>query len=133
MGVVTTPFLCVIAAFVLIWVPRIFVLRAQAAEPGGLDNRNPRDQQARLEGLGRRANAAHANSFEAFAPFAVAVVLAHLTHASDRWSSALAIAFVLLRFVYIAAYLGDRPTLRSAVWILGLVATSALMLLGAFA
>jgi uncharacterized MAPEG superfamily protein len=40
---------------------------------------------------------------------------------------------VLLRCVCIAAYLGDRPSLRSPVWLLGLVATTALMLLGAFA
>jgi uncharacterized MAPEG superfamily protein len=130
-GAVTTPFYCVAAVFALIWVPRIFVLRAQIAQPGGLDNRYPRDQQTKLVGLGRRANAAHANTFEAFAPFAAAVVIAHLSGASSRWSAILALAFVAFRCVYVAAYLGDVPTLRSAAWLLGLGATTALQLLGA--
>jgi uncharacterized MAPEG superfamily protein len=120
------------AAFALIWLPRMFVLRAQIKAPGGLDNNNPRDQQAKLDGFGRRANAAHSNSFEAFAPFAAAVIVAHLSHADEHWSSILAIAFVGLRCVYIAAYMGDKASLRSGVWLLGLGATSALMLLGAF-
>lgn len=128
----TTPFYCVIAVFALIWVPRIFVLRGQIAQPGGLDNRYPRDQQTKLEGLARRANAAHANTFEAFAPFAAAVIIAHLSGADRRWSAILAVAVVVCRSVYVAAYLGDRSSLRSAVWLLGLAATSVLFVLGAF-
>lgn len=128
----TTPFYCVVAVFALIWVPRIFVLRAQIMQPGGLDNRYPRDQQTKLEGLGRRANAAHANTFEAFAPFAAAVFIAHLSGADRHWSAILAVAFVVLRCVYVAAYLANWSSLRSAVWLLGLGALSALFLLGAF-
>jgi uncharacterized MAPEG superfamily protein len=129
---VTIPFYCVVAAFALIWVPRMLVVRALVSSPGGLDNHNPRDQLPKLEGLGRRANAAHNNSFEAFAPFAAAVLIAHASHANEKWSSILAIVFVALRCLYLAAYLGDQATLRSGIWSLGLGATTALMLLGAF-
>jgi uncharacterized MAPEG superfamily protein len=122
----------VIAVFGLIWVPRVFVLRAQIAQPGGLDNRYPRDQQTRLEGLPRRANAAHSNTFEAFAPFAAAVIIAHLAGANAHWSAILSVAFVVLRCIYVAAYLGDRSSLRSVVWILGLATTWLLFLLGVF-
>ena len=130
---VTTPFYCVVAAFALIWVPRIIVVRALVTSPGGLDNNNPRDQQVKLVGYARRANAAHNNSFEAFAPFAAAVVIAHLSHANEAWASNLAIAFVALRCIYIAAYIADKATLRSMIWLLATIAIAALMLLGAVA
>jgi uncharacterized MAPEG superfamily protein len=50
----TIPFICVGVAFLLIYFPRLFVIAAQARQPEGYDNRNPRDQQARLTGWGRR-------------------------------------------------------------------------------
>jgi uncharacterized MAPEG superfamily protein len=129
---VTIPFWCVVAALALIYLPRLLVIRALVKLPGGLDNNNPRDQQAKLEGFGRRANAAHNNSIEAFAPFAAAVIIAHLSHANERWSSILAVAFIALRCLYVAAYLGDQASLRSCIWMGGLGTTAALMLLGAF-
>lgn len=52
----TIPFICVLIAFVLIYVPRVFVATAQAKQPEGLDNRNPRAQQAKLTGLGARGS-----------------------------------------------------------------------------
>jgi uncharacterized MAPEG superfamily protein len=128
---VTIPFYCVIAVFFLIWLPRMFVIRALVTSPGGLDNNNPRDQQAKLEGAARRANAAHNNTIEAFPPFAAAVFIAHLSHANEAWSANLAIAFVVLRCIYIPLYIADKASVRSGVWILGLVATAALMFLGA--
>src|SRR5262252_7098718 len=112
----TTPFLCVFLAFVLIYLPRVFVFIAQARQPEGFDTRHPRDQQARLEGWARRASAAHANAFEAFAPFAAAVVIAHLTGADPRWSSSVAIVFVCARTVYPLLYVVNIDKLRTTVW-----------------
>lgn len=111
------PILCVAAAFLLVYVPRLFVAAGQVK--AGYDNRNPRDQQAKLEGVARRANAAHANSFEAFAPFAAAVLSCEVRAASATWTTRLALAFIVFRAVYIAAYIGDKPSLRSAIWMLG--------------
>lgn len=128
----TIPFYCVLAAFVLIMVPRIFVARAQIAL-GGYDNHNPRDQQAKLTGLGRRAQAAHMNAFEAFSPFAASVLTAHLAHGNERWAAILAVTFVVARVAYTVAYLGDLPTLRSTLWSIGILATGALFLLPLFA
>jgi uncharacterized MAPEG superfamily protein len=115
----TTPFLCVLAALVLIFVPRMFVAAAQAKQPEGYDNRNPRAQQAKLTGLGARAQAAHQNSLEGFAPFAAAVIIAHLAGADPAWSSILACGYVVSRVAYLALYLGDVPAARSLVWIIG--------------
>jgi uncharacterized MAPEG superfamily protein len=42
------------------------------------DNVQPRAFLAKQTGLSARANAAQANSWEAFAPFAAAVIIAHI-------------------------------------------------------
>ena len=42
----------------------------------------------------------------------------------------LAFAFVMLRVFYIAMYVGDMPTVRSAVWGAGLLVNIAILLLG---
>ena len=111
------PLACVGAAFLLIYAPRLVVMRAQAKL--GYDNRDPRAQQAKLEGPARRAHAAHNNSFEAFAPFAAAVLGCELRGANARWTEILALAFVVLRTLYIFAYVGDKPSTRSSIWMLG--------------
>ncbi|GAC1351336.1 MAG: MAPEG family protein [Polyangiales bacterium] len=126
------PIESVLASFVLIYIPRIFVARAQARDPAGYDNRNPRDQQLRLDGLGKRAQGAHQNSFEAFAPFAAAVLSTYATGAVDRYPlamTALPIAFVLVRSLYIVLYLADRHTLRSAVWTVGMLLVASIFIL----
>jgi uncharacterized MAPEG superfamily protein len=120
---------CVPVALLLIYVPRLAVARAQAQLPEGYDNANPRDQQARLSGLGKRAQGAHLNAFEAFPAFAAAVILCEVLGCNRTYENALAIGFVALRSVYIALYLGDKPSARSSVWGLGFLATLGLYLL----
>jgi len=117
---------CIAAMLTLVYVPRAIVMRAQSRQPGGLDNHYPRDQQAKLEGVGRRAQAAEMNGFEAFAPFAVAVLIAEKAGARQQWVDWLALAFVGLRALYVAFYLGDKPTPRSGVWILGMATVAGL-------
>lgn len=125
----TTPFICVLVAFVLIYVPRFFVAAAQAKLPEGFDNRHPRAQQAKLTGLGARAQGAHLNSIEGFAPFAAAVGVAHLAGADPGWSSTLALGYVALRALYIAFYLTDIAVARSLAWFLGFGTTVGLFIL----
>ena len=120
------PIACVAGAVLLIYLPRIVVLRGQAKL--GYDNRHPRDQQAKLEGAARRANAAHQNSFEAFAPFAAAVLACEVRGADARWTTALCLAFLAVRTLYVLAYIGDKPSIRSSLWMLGF-----LCMLGLFA
>jgi uncharacterized MAPEG superfamily protein len=125
----TTPFVCVLIAFLLIYLPKLPLSLAMAKQPGGYDNKDPRAQQAKLEGMGARARGAHYNGFEAFPPFAAAVIIAHLAGAADHRASILAIAFVVARSLYIAAYLADLDYLRSAIWGIGLLCTAALFCL----
>lgn len=127
----TTPFWCVFAVFLLIWAPRVVVAMAQGKQPEGYDNKTPRDQQARLTGWGKRAQAAHQNTFEAFAPFAAAVFAAHLAHVDPTRNAVLACTFVAARVAYPIAYLTDLDKLRSGVWFVGFLANVGLFLLPA--
>ncbi|MEO8841535.1 MAG: MAPEG family protein [Kofleriaceae bacterium] len=126
------PFLAILAAYALIYLPRMGpVAKAMNAMPGGYDNHDPRTQLAQLEGAGRRAANAHQNAIEAFAPFAAGVIVAMLrTPAHPDLISLICIGFVVVRTVYMFAYIADKPSLRSGMWSLGLLATAALMVFG---
>jgi uncharacterized MAPEG superfamily protein len=127
----SVPYWCLVIAGFLIYVPRQLVTYLMLKEPGGYDNEQPRRAQAKLEGLGQRAVAAHLNGFEAFAPFA-AGVLAAIQRGVDRELVAwLCIAFVTFRTLYVAFYLANLSFLRSTVWVLGISATGALLFLAA--
>jgi uncharacterized MAPEG superfamily protein len=110
----TIAFWCVLAAGIL-----PIVWAGAAKSRGDFDNRRPRDWLASLEGWRGRANAAQANSWEAFAPFAAAVIVAHVAGARGAVIDALALAWLAARIAYGLAYLADRATLRTALWCAG--------------
>ncbi len=97
---------------------------------GGRDNHNPREFLERLSGAKKRAHWAQLNSFEAFPPFAAAVIIAtHIGKLDHGTLDALAVAWLVLRFVYGILYVADRATLRSVAWT-GAVACWVAMFLG---
>jgi uncharacterized MAPEG superfamily protein len=112
----TTAFWCVLVAGLL---PYAATLTAKIGARG-FDNRNPRDWLADQSGFRRRANAAQHNSFEAFPLFAAAVVIAHLADGPQTRVDLLAMVFVAARIGYIASYVADLSTLRSATWFVGI-------------
>lgn len=83
------------------------------------DNHAPRDWLARQSGYRSRANAAQANSLEAFAFFAAALLCAVYVGVPEHTLRPLAGLYVLSRIAYIACYLADRATWRSLCWVLG--------------
>jgi uncharacterized MAPEG superfamily protein len=123
----TIAFWCVLVAALLPYVG------TAVAKVGGqrYSNRYPRAWLDKQQGLRARANAAQANSFEAFPLFAAAVVIAHLAHAPQGRVDALAVAFVVARVAYLACYLADWHWARSLVWAVGIGATVALFVSGA--
>jgi uncharacterized MAPEG superfamily protein len=90
------------------------------------DNYNPREQAIALEGYRKRAYAAHLNAYEAFAFFAVAVLIAEWKGALPAMVNGLALFFILMRLCYVLFYLTDKASLRSIVWALGWFTTIAL-------
>ncbi len=94
-------------------------------------NAHPREWLDRLEGWPKRANWAQLNAFEGFPPFAAGVIISQIVHAPQARIDQLAIAYIILRLVYLALYIANFSTLRSIVWfasvgcIVGLFASGA--------
>ncbi|SEO50542.1 MAPEG family protein [Aquisalimonas asiatica] len=110
------------------------VVFAGIAKAGGsrFNNRRPREWLAAQAGWRQRANWAQQNGFEAFPPFAAAVLTAQQLDAGQGVVNALALAFVLLRVLYGALYIADRHLLRSLAWLGATGCTVALFLVAAF-
>ena len=95
------------------------------------DNHAPRAQAETLPPQRKRAHWAQLNGFEAFAPFAAGVIVAHLAGAAQSCIDALAVAFVALRVAYTVLYIQDKPTARSLVWFAGFLCVVGLFLVAA--
>lgn len=118
---------CIVAAWGLVYAAKVPVAVAMQ-RAGGYDNRHPRAQQAALTGWGARSVAAHLNGFEAFAPFAAAVLVAHVSGAATGLIDILAVVFVASRVAYTGLYIADLASVRSLVWGVGWLATLGLFL-----
>jgi uncharacterized MAPEG superfamily protein len=84
------------------------------------DNARPRDPAFYEDPIAARALGAHHNGIEAFPFFAVAVLLAEFRTGPQRIIDELAVLFLIVRIAYVFTYLGNRPTLRSILWGIGL-------------
>lgn len=112
--------------------PYLTVASAKFGGPG-YDNAAPRRSMEQLRGWRARADWAHRNHIEAFAPFAAAVLVAHLVHAPQGLVDVLAGAFILARLAYTAAYVLDAPSVRSALFGLGFACVVGLFCAGLLA
>ncbi len=114
------------AVALLPYLARIPVARAMN-QLGGYDNHLPRAQQARLEGLGARANAAHYNSFEALQLFLAAVAGCVVSGNYDGTMQTLAWLYVGCRVLFILFYLLDYALLRSIVWCVAVISVFSML------
>jgi uncharacterized MAPEG superfamily protein len=103
------------------------------AKAGGIDNRAPRVDIERLSGWRKRADWAHRNHFEAFPPFAAAVIVAHLAGVPQERIDLVAGLFIVARIAYTGAYLADRATFRSLIWTFGIGCVVALFIFASLA
>src|SRR5262245_55733678 len=113
-----TAYVCVLIAAVL---PYLWVAIAKASGER-YDNRDPRRWQERQQSQrSQRAYAAQLNSYEAFAPFAAAVILAQLAGVAHSQIAGLSLAFVAFRILHGLLYVSGRPLLRTLSWTGGFV------------
>ncbi|GAB2914912.1 MAPEG family protein [Rheinheimera gaetbuli] len=121
-------FSLLLSLFVAMLLP--FLAKAPLAfamqKSGGYDNHNPRAQQASLTGFGQRANAAHYNSFEALLIYACAVFSAVGLNTVDQTTVILGWVFIISRIAYLVCYWLDYATIRSIMWLIGMVAAFTL-------
>jgi uncharacterized MAPEG superfamily protein len=90
------------------------------------DNSNSREPAFYKPGIASRALGAHINGIETFPFFAVAILLAEFRHAPQSWIDVLAVAFVGVRLLFVAAYLGNWPTTRTLLWNFGFAVNAAI-------
>jgi uncharacterized MAPEG superfamily protein len=121
----TIAFWCVLVAALLPYVPVSLASRF-------LDPKTPRKGVANLEGLPARAYAAHLNAFEAFPPFAAAVIISHVVEGASGLVNGLAVLFIVARLAHMGFYLSDRQPLRSASFTVGLIVVIVIFVQTAF-
>ncbi|MFA6312956.1 MAG: MAPEG family protein [Sterolibacterium sp.] len=122
----TFAFWCILAATVL---PYVWGTLSKASKR--YDNSQPRLQQK--TGWRQRADWAQQNSWEAFGPFAAAVLMAHWLHVAQPTIDLLAGLFILCRIAYGVAYIMNLATLRSLIWTGGVVCVLGLYVAAATA
>ncbi|KTD08047.1 MAPEG family protein [Legionella jamestowniensis] len=113
--------LCLFIACLFPYLARIPVIIAMKNQPHGYDNNHPRTQQSILIGFGARAVAAHQNSFESLILFSSAVLTALATNNTTSTIQNLAIFYLISRVIYHIFYLCNWATLRSLIWIAGVI------------
>ena len=102
----------------------------KSRKDGGYDNGDPRAWLSRQTDWRARANAAQANSFEAFPFFIGAVIIAHQLGAHQGRLDILAFVYVVLRAIYILLYVAGMANVRSIVWSLALATNIAILFSG---
>lgn len=116
---------CILIAAAL---PYFWVALAKTGA-SGYNNKDPRGWLAKQDNYRvRNANAAHLNAFEAFAPFAAAVLMAQAAGVDPGRISMLAMAFIAFRILHGIFYLTAIQLLRSLAWLGGFACVAALML-----
>lgn len=109
-----TAFFCVLIASLLpiLWIGVAKLVGGFSLE----DNTHPRLSLDNLAGKAQRAKWAHDNSWEAFGPFAAAVIIGSICQVDQGTLNLVASLFILFRIFYGLAYIYDFPTLRSFLW-----------------
>jgi uncharacterized MAPEG superfamily protein len=120
-------FFCIFFASIL---PILFIGFAKFT--GGFklgNNHDPRKFLAKAEGKQYRAKCAHDNSWEAFGPFAAAVILATISSVSQPLIDNLALCFIGARVFYGISYILDLPSIRSLLYFIAITCVVALFYL----
>ena len=105
----------------------IVYIAAQVMTNGFLTPENYVDPKPRPVPLwGERANRAHLNAVESFAPFAALVLIAHVTARADTTTAFCAMAFFWLRLAHAIVYWLGLPFIRTIVFTLAWIAVVVL-------
>jgi len=92
----------------------------QVGNPALMGNR---EDIAAPAGAARRAIRAHLNLLENAVPFAIVVLVAQSLHVSTPTTRAAALVFILVRVAHAVAYVAGITTIRTLLWMAGVVAT----------
>jgi uncharacterized MAPEG superfamily protein len=107
-----------------LWIPYVV---CQVMTNGALSGENYVDPTPRAVPLwGQRANRAHLNAVEVFAPYAALVLLVHVTGKESAMTAFWAGAFFWFRLGHAIVYYFGVPFVRTLLFTLGFVAVCGL-------
>ena len=108
----------------LLWVPYI---AGQVITNGFLAGENYKDPTPRPVPLWvQRANRAHINAVETFAPFAAMIWLVHATNSASEMTALWAAIFFWMRLAHAIVYMLGIPFLRTLIFAAGTVSVVGL-------
>jgi len=119
----TTPLWCLLIVALLPYVLSTAGGYFKMRQFGSVDNKHPRIQAAKLEGVGARANAAQQNAWEALGFFTAVLAVLHLANPeAARASTAanLSLVFLATRVLHPILYIANLDIARSSVFLVGL-------------
>ena len=90
------------------------------------DNESPRDHLSSLSGKAKNAYNAEQNCYETFPAFAAAVIIAHQIGNDQFIINMLCVVFFLTRILHGYFYITNKGSLRSIVFVLGLITNISL-------
>jgi len=103
-----------------LWIPYI---AAQIVANGPLQPMNYVDPTPRPVPLwGQRANRAHINAVETFAPFAALVILIQVTGKANATTAFWAMNYFWIRLAHAVVFIAAIPYIRTILFVLGYVA-----------
>jgi len=126
-----THFWCLFVGFLLPFFWGGFGAFLLKKEFGHIDANHPRVQSEKASGVGARARGAQYNAWEALAVFAPSLIVAYMFQPASTLAPKLAFAWVALRVLHGAMYLAKVAPARTAMFVLGLVCSFGLYLIGA--
>lgn len=124
-----TPELSVLALAFLLQVVQ-FTMYSIAAnlQVGPKKAMSPRDEPIHLTGVAGRLQRAMNNHFEGLALFTIAVVVVTLSEQSTPFTALCAHTYLIARILYVPAYAQGLSPWRSVIWMVGFIATVAMLL-----
>jgi uncharacterized MAPEG superfamily protein len=107
-----------------LWIPYVV---CQVMTNGALSGENYVDPTPRPVPLwGQRANRAHLNGVEAFAPYAALVLIVHVADKESAMTAFWAMAFFWLRLAHAIVYWFAVPFVRTLLFTLGFISVCGL-------
>lgn len=102
-----------------LWIPYVV---AQVVTNGPLESANYVDPAPRKVPLwGQRANRAHINAVETFAPFAALVLLVQVAGKNDAMTAFWTTAYFWVRLAHAVIFIAAIPYIRTILFVLGYV------------
>ena len=126
----TIAFWTLLFAIMLPWLMAL-IKKTPSSLHGKYNNRAPRAGEQDLQGVSQRVSWAEQNSYEILPGYIAAIIVSYLVGAEQYCIDIFALIFIGSRILYCLCYVKDWPSLRSAVWVVGLLCIIAIFVTSA--